>query len=778
MPRTRQGAAASSDAEEEENQSVTMSQEMFSNLITSLQKSQQEFCSQLLKEVRASTPDPSIFFSDVAIQRCGNFTQCTARFTGSPDESVENFLDAVNVYKSCLKVSDEDASKGLSMLLTDSAAVWWQGVKSTTTSWTEAVTRLRSAYGMRRPPHRVYTELFALSQGDENTDLFIAKVRALLAKLPVGDLCERVELDMTFGLLDRRIRKRVDRESICTFEDLLRKARSIEDSLAEVRQASSTSAVASSPPLHAEARLSGLTRNVPGQSDTTASSNLNGKPSRLFCVYCKRRGHTKDTCEKLLSVKNEKGDKVPLKCYGCGALGVIRSKCVKCNPKESMNPNSSAFYSVETDAITSCKCDVERKSGPPRFYESPRPRRSFDAPTPTNPCDMPPRSVCTDLTNFCKNKKFNNVSNFVPISVCPTVDDDFCTCLASKVCKCKCNRNVVLSDSQTFSDKVGSTQSFSANSSVNRDSNSQTLFQEASGYQPLRFNPVCLSNNEQPLRPVLNISILGEHGVGLADSAAKSSIAGHTLYKILKQKAQPFYAVTKVVKLADGLSKTMDLLATEVEVTLEYKTKLVRFLILPNATSNETLLGIDFLKLFNLNVDFGRSTWTFSENKSRVFPLRFENESPGLSCMSLGALRDDEATSLNPRQRTEISRVIKGYEDVLTPGGDPTPYAEHKIDTVGHAPIAVSPYRLMPAKNGIMPENHLPLRPVLSKRNRGRPPKAEVRSVRAQEKCFSPALEGEDVAASRLPKRYNRGKPPLRYSPPAPHLRRPSSSDS
>ncbi|KAJ0171853.1 hypothetical protein K1T71_012616 [Dendrolimus kikuchii] len=505
MPRTSQGATASSDAEEEENQSVTMSQEMFPSLITSLQKSQQEFCSQLLKEVRASTPDISTFLSDVAIQRCGNFTQCSARFSGSPDESVENFLDAVNVYKSCLKV------------------------------------------------------------------------RALLAKLPVGDLCERVELDMTFGLLDRRIRKRVDRESIRTFEDLLRKACSIEDSLAEVREASSASAVASSPPFHAEARFSRLTRNVPAQSDTTASSNLNGKPSRLFCMYCKRRGHTKDTCEKLLSVKNEKGDKVQLKCYRSGALGVIRSKCVKCNPKESMNPNSSAFYSVEIDAITSCKCDVE---------------------------------------------------------LCPTVDDDFCTCLASKVCKCKCSRNIVLSNSQTFSDKISGTQSFSANSSVNRDSDSQTFFKEASDYQPLRFNPVCLSDNEQPLRPILNISILDEHGVGLVDFAAKSSIAGHTLYKLLKQKAQPFYAVTKIVKLADGLGKTMDLLATDVEVmTLEYKTKLVRFLVFPNATSNETLLGIDFLKLFNLTVDFGRSTWTFSENKSRVFPLRFERVTWAIVCV-------------------------------------------------------------------------------------------------------------------------------------------------
>lgn len=150
MPRTRQGVTVSSD-EDEVNNSLTMPQEVLKSLLASLQKSQQQFCTQLMKEIRSSTPDQSATFSGVSAH--GNFTQSTTRFSRSPKEPSDNFWDAVQVYKSYIKVSDEDTLKGFSMLLTGSAAVWWQGVKLTTVSWTEAVTWVvfvvprRLAYG-------------------------------------------------------------------------------------------------------------------------------------------------------------------------------------------------------------------------------------------------------------------------------------------------------------------------------------------------------------------------------------------------------------------------------------------------------------------------------------------------------------------------------------------------------------------------------------------------------------------------------------------------------
>ncbi|KAG8240407.1 hypothetical protein J437_LFUL002551 [Ladona fulva] len=58
----------------------------------------------------------------------GNFAKCTARFCGSAADDLDEFLEAVLTYKDCTQVSDENALRGLSMLLEGTAATWWQGV--------------------------------------------------------------------------------------------------------------------------------------------------------------------------------------------------------------------------------------------------------------------------------------------------------------------------------------------------------------------------------------------------------------------------------------------------------------------------------------------------------------------------------------------------------------------------------------------------------------------------------------------------------------------------
>lgn len=70
-----------------------------------------------------------------------------------------------------------------------------------------------------------------MQQGTLSTDLFIGKVRALLAYLPSGDLSVRVQLDI--DSLGRRTRKRLDRGSLKTICELLNKPRTISESLKE-----------------------------------------------------------------------------------------------------------------------------------------------------------------------------------------------------------------------------------------------------------------------------------------------------------------------------------------------------------------------------------------------------------------------------------------------------------------------------------------------------------------------------------------------------------------
>ncbi|XP_018360235.1 PREDICTED: uncharacterized protein LOC108759350 [Trachymyrmex cornetzi] len=95
------------------------------------------------------------------VQPQGNFSRCTSRFDGNKSSDVEAFIDAISTYKECTNISNENALKGLLILLTDLAATWWQGVKGTVNTWDTAIEILRQAYGPKKAAHRVYKELFS-----------------------------------------------------------------------------------------------------------------------------------------------------------------------------------------------------------------------------------------------------------------------------------------------------------------------------------------------------------------------------------------------------------------------------------------------------------------------------------------------------------------------------------------------------------------------------------------------------------------------------------------
>lgn len=112
---------------------------------------------------------------NVATSSKGNFSQCSSKFHGRPDENIEAFIDSISVYKECLEITDENALKGLSMLLHNDAAVWWQGVKSNIVNFDDAIESLRHAYGYAKPAYQIYRELFANEQKmSEPTDIFLS----------------------------------------------------------------------------------------------------------------------------------------------------------------------------------------------------------------------------------------------------------------------------------------------------------------------------------------------------------------------------------------------------------------------------------------------------------------------------------------------------------------------------------------------------------------------------------------------------------------------------
>lgn len=196
---------------------------------------------------------------------------------------------------------------------------------------------LRTAYSIKLPPYRVYKQLFSEGQSEtETTELYACKARALLAQLPYS-LDESAQIDMVYGLLNRKIRKRFVRDSVKTFAELIASARSIEQSLEETEQK----------------------QNKP-------EVRKEQKPPRIRCAYCKSFGHLVADCEavkhknerkttsnkdKLVRADNTEPQKPTISCYGCGEPGVTRTRCQKCNPpKRAENAQSivfEEFYSNE-----------------------------------------------------------------------------------------------------------------------------------------------------------------------------------------------------------------------------------------------------------------------------------------------------------------------------------------------------------------------------------------------------------------------------------------------
>ncbi|XP_018560983.1 uncharacterized protein LOC108903332 [Anoplophora glabripennis] len=196
----------------------------------------------------------------------GNFTKCSSRFSGSKVSDVNAFIDAVEIYKDCTHVSDENALRGLPMLLDDFAARWWHGVKSTITTWDAAVDLLKRTYGPVKPPYRVYRELFASEQDlITPTDIFICKARGILSQLPANTLSESIQLDMVYGLLNRRMKEKIPRNKVETFTELLEKSR--------------------------------LAEEIFNETIYFEQNKTNTK--KLRCTYCRTVGHSKGECDKL-----------------------------------------------------------------------------------------------------------------------------------------------------------------------------------------------------------------------------------------------------------------------------------------------------------------------------------------------------------------------------------------------------------------------------------------------------------------------------------------------
>ncbi|KAL1489254.1 hypothetical protein ABEB36_014187 [Hypothenemus hampei] len=150
--------------------------------------------------------------------------ECAIKFYGEKDtQIVKDFIRTTTIFKDAEHISDNDALIGLP------AAEWWDGIYKKVNTWKEACELILKTFAPKKPNSELYFELFMGCQDNNmNTEEFICKKRAILAKLPPNRHDEETELDMIYEMLNINIRSKIARSDIISFDQLLEKASRVE----------------------------------------------------------------------------------------------------------------------------------------------------------------------------------------------------------------------------------------------------------------------------------------------------------------------------------------------------------------------------------------------------------------------------------------------------------------------------------------------------------------------------------------------------------------------
>ncbi|GFW17008.1 retrovirus-related Pol polyprotein from transposon 412 [Trichonephila clavipes] len=158
------------------------------------------------------------------------------------------------------------------------------------------------------------------------------------------------------------------------------------------------------------------------------------------------------------------------------------------------------------------------------------------------------------------------------------------------------------------------------------------------------------------------------------------------------------------MRLADGKQTTGEALTTQVIVEIERRLVLTKFIILPKAKGNRTLLEKDFLSSVGLVLDVKNTCWYFWDNPTHKYPFGEELHTPSIvEKMSSNTcqLREGEGKSLTSvcAPKEKLNLLLESFQNVFEPEGEATNILEHHINTGNSPPISVSPHRMSPVKN-------------------------------------------------------------------------------
>lgn len=199
----------------------------------------------------------------------------------------------------------------------------------------------------------------------------------------------------------------------------------------------------------------------------------------------------------------------------------------------------------------------------------------------------------------------------------------------------------------------------------------------------IRYPPSNVTTR-QPLM-YLTLDILGQPIKALVDSGASKTFIGPKAHDLIKSHNLTTRFVDSQVQFANG---NLSVVSQEIILPLELKNRkqLVSAKVL-DSLPMDLLLGLDFLKLFDINIDFGERKWSFNDLPKETHDLE-SNEEPQDLCNGLLELSKDQADRLAEFLSKELP------EAPTKPGM--TNLVEHKIDVGNHSPIKQRYYMVSP----------------------------------------------------------------------------------
>lgn len=122
-------------------------------------------------------------------------------------------------------------------------------------------------------------------------------------------------------------------------------------------------------------------------------------------------------------------------------------------------------------------------------------------------------------------------------------------------------------------------------------------------------------------RLMIEISIGTAQEMAFIDTGAKTSLASHKLYSYLKNIGFHFQEENTVVTLADGVPRPQNILTGRIPVKLKDRCILTKFIVLPEARDNDTLLGVDFIVDARMIINIPQLAWNFEDEPDVHYDL-------------------------------------------------------------------------------------------------------------------------------------------------------------